>query len=94
MCISERCRHVRHNGARGGAFGAARDHIGMEWRRPAPGEGRSAKYDSEISQQTDKQKMYHGARTDDAGTIWEPDSRLVWRCRMQCNRMTGTHHRP
>ena len=68
MCISERCRHVRHNGARGGAFGAARDHVGMEWRRPAPGEGRSAKYDSEISQQTDKQKMYHGARTDDAGT--------------------------
>lgn len=61
---------------------------------PAPGEGRSAKYDSEISQQTDKQKMYHGARTDDAGTIWEPDSRLVWRCCMQCNRMTGTHHRP
>ena len=56
MCISERCRHVRHNGARGGAFGAARDHVGMEWRRPAPGEGRSAKYDSEISQQTDKQK--------------------------------------
>ena len=68
MCISERCRHVRHNGARGGAFGAARDHVGMEWRRPAPGEGRSAKYDSEISQQTDEQKMYHGARTDDAGT--------------------------
>lgn len=75
---------------------SVRHAITSAWngRRPAPGEGRSAKYDSEISQQTDKQKMYHGARTDDAGTIWEPDSRLVWRCCMQCNRMTGTHHRP
>ena len=39
-----------------------------ELRRPAPGEGRSAQYGSEISQQTDEQKMHHGARTDDAGT--------------------------
>ena len=49
---------------------------------PAPGEGRSAKYDSEISQQADQQKMYHGARADDAGAIWGPDSRLVWRSGM------------